>query len=134
MKKCFTITIVLSLAFCEILPAQKPMLKLNVDWENYLAKQDLIWDTMPQDYFAAAFVGNGLLGAILFKDDSLPNTLRFEIGRTDVYDHRTKLPSAYETSRLPIGQLLLTPIGQIKKIKNSQPLLIGCFYFACKYK
>jgi len=96
--------------------AQLPAAKLNVNWKDFLAKQDLIWDTMPQDYFAGAFVGNGLLGTILFKDDSLPNTLRFEIGRTDVYDHRTKTPSAYETSRLPIGQLLLTPVGQIKKI------------------
>jgi hypothetical protein len=70
---------------------------------------------MPKDYFEGAFVGNGLLGAILFKDDQLPNTLRFEIGRTDVYDHRTPEPSAYETSRLPIGQLLLTPVGEIIK-------------------
>ena len=43
--------------------------------------------------------------------------LRFEIGRTDVYDHRTASPSAYETSRLPIGQLLLKPVGTITHVK-----------------
>ena len=88
---------------------------LQVDWPTYMAQHDLLWNRMPKDYFDGAFVGNGLLGTILFADDQLPNTLRFEIGRTDVYDHRTPSPSAYETSRLPIGQLLLTPVGKILK-------------------
>ncbi len=78
-----------------------------------MAKQDMRWNRMPKDYFEGAFAGNGLLGANIFADDSIPNTLRFDIGRTDVFDHRTAAPSAYETSRLPIGELLLTPIGTI---------------------
>ncbi len=81
-----------------------------------MANHDLVWDHLPEDYFAGAFVGNGLLGTIIFKDDAEPNTLRFEIGRTDVYDHRTKVAHAYETSRLPIGQLLLTPVGKIRRL------------------
>jgi len=91
--------------------------KLNVNWSKQLAQHDLVWNEIPKDYFAGAFVGNGLLGTILFKDDQLANTLRFEIGRTDVFDHRTASPSAYETSRVPIGQLLLTPVGKILKIQ-----------------
>ena len=89
------------------------LLKLAVDWKSFLSKQDLIWNRIPNDYFEGAFVGNGLLGAMLFKDDQEPNALRVEIGRTDVYDHRTAAASAYETSRLPIGQLLLKPKGLI---------------------
>ncbi len=95
----------------------KSLVKLDVNWQQYLAQHDLTWDRIPVDYFEGAFVGNGLLGTIVFKDDQLANTLRFEIGRTDVYDHRTALPGAYETSRLPIGQLLLTPVGEIIKVK-----------------
>ena len=94
---------------------EKSLVKLEVDWPKFMAQHDLVWDRMPADYFEGAFVGNGLLGTIIFKDDLVPNTLRFEIGRTDVYDHRTKTSSAYETSRLPIGQLLLTPVGEIIK-------------------
>ena len=67
-------------------------------------------------------MGNGLLGTILFKDDVEPNTLRFEIGRTDVYDHRIKGANAYESCRLPIGQLLLTPVGEITKTEIRQDL------------
>jgi alpha-L-fucosidase 2 len=93
----------------------KSLVKLEIDWPKFMSRQDLVWDKIPADYFEGAFVGNGLLGTIIFKDDLMPSTLRFEIGRTDVYDHRTKTSSAYETSRLPIGQLLLTPVGEIIK-------------------
>jgi hypothetical protein len=91
----------------------QPKLQLSLDWKSFLSKQDLVWNTMPKDYFEGAFVGNGLLGAMVFQDDQLPNALLFEIGRTDVYDHRTAMPSAYETSRLPIGQFLISPKGTI---------------------
>lgn len=90
----------------------QPKLQLNLDWKHFLSKQDLVWNQMPKDYFEGAFVGNGLLGAMVFKDEQQPNALRFEIGRTDVYDHRTAMPSAYETSRLPIGQFLISPKGR----------------------
>ena len=46
--------------------------RLNVDWGKFLAKHDLIWDRMPDDYYEGAFVGNGLFGAIIFKDDIKP--------------------------------------------------------------
>jgi hypothetical protein len=91
----------------------QPKLQLSLDWKHFLSKQDLVWNQMPKDYFEGAFVGNGLLGAMVFKDDQQPNALCFEIGRTDVYDHRTAMPSAYETSRLPIGQFLISPKGQV---------------------
>lgn len=94
----------------------KSLLNLRVNWANHLNQHDLLWNTIPNDYFSGAYVGNGLLGTILFKDHLLPNTIQFEIGRTDVYDHRTASPSAYETSRLPIGQLLLTTIGVATKV------------------
>lgn len=89
--------------------------QLKVNWATFLAKHNLKWDQFPVDYFDGAFVGNGLLGTIVFKDDIEANALRFEIGRTDVYDHRTPTSSAYETSRLPVGQLIVKPVGEIIK-------------------
>jgi len=63
-------------------------LQLRVDWPSFLHNQDPVWDRMPTNYFQGPFVGNGLLGTIIFRDDKETNSLRFEIGRTDVYDHR----------------------------------------------
>ena len=95
-----------------------PDVSLQVDWPSFLAKQDPVWDRMPANYFEGPFVGNGLLGAILFQDKSEPNTLRFEIGRTDVYDHRTNAGAVmHYGGRLPIGHLLLTPAGKITDTK-----------------
>ncbi|KAA9041196.1 alpha-L-fucosidase [Ginsengibacter hankyongi] len=114
----FMLLVILLLSYANTFGQSNPatsVVKLNVNWKQFLSKQDLLWDTMPGDYFEGPFVGNGLLGTIIFKDDKDSNTLRFEIGRTDVYDHRTKEASAYETPRLPIGQLLLTPVGKIIK-------------------
>ncbi len=92
--------------------------QLDIDWPKFLAKHDLLWNTLPKSYFEGAFVGNGVLGAIFFKDGQSPNTLRFEIGRTDVYDHRSpETPIVHGRERLPIGQLLLSPAGKITKVK-----------------
>jgi len=85
---------------------------LSVDWPLFLAKQDPVWDRMPANYFEGPFVGNGLVGTILFRDNKETNSLRFEIGRTDVYDHRPGSVAHY-AARLPIGHLLLTPSGKI---------------------
>ena len=111
----------------------------NLNWPEFMARQDPVWDTMPDSYFEGPFVGNGLMGAILFRDDQEPNALRFEIGRTDVYDHRphgsglaarvsSEFSGGYANAespdwfasaihdrvRLPIGQLLLRPVGTIR--------------------
>ena len=95
----------------------RSQVNLNVNWQDFLSRHDMVWDTMPGDYFEAPFVGNGLLGTIVFKDNLLPNTLRFEVGRSDVYDHRSKdLPVAHYSGRVPIGQLLLSTTGEIKDI------------------
>ncbi len=110
-----------NITFGEAAP-KKSLVQLDVNWPTFMAQHDLIWDRVPEDYFAGAFVGNGLLGTILFRDDVEPNTLRFEIGRTDVYDHRIKGANAYESCRLPIGQLLLTPVGEITKTELRQDL------------
>jgi len=118
MKQSLTIFALLfsfGLSAQKINPVEVPQLKVN--WQEFLSRHDMIWDTMPGDYFEAPFVGNGLLGTIVFKDNLLSNTLRFEIGRSDVYDHRSKdLPIAHYGGRIPIGQLLLSTAGDIESI------------------
>ena len=95
----------------------EPMVQLPVDWPKFMAQHDLVWDRLPNNYYEGAFVGKGLLGAIIFRDSPQTNSLRFEIGRTDIYDHRTNGSAMYERCRLPIGQALLTPVGKITGAK-----------------
>ena len=87
---------------------------LQVDWPSFISHQDPVWSRMPENYFEGPFVGNGLVGAILFRDDKNTNSIRIQIGRTDVYDHRPEAGSPmHYCGRLPIGHLLMTPVGAI---------------------
>jgi hypothetical protein len=78
----------------------------DIDWQTFLAKQDLVWEKLPQKFDHGAFLGNGLLGTTIFQD--APQQIRFEIGRSDVTDHRR------DNGRLPIGGMLLKTVGVIQ--------------------
>jgi hypothetical protein len=79
---------------------------MAVDWPAFLSRQDLVWDRLPREFDRGAFLGNGVLGTMIYKEGD--SGLRFEIGRSDVTDHRR------DNARLPIGGLLLTTVGKIQ--------------------
>ena len=58
----------------------------RINWPQFMQRNDMVFDTLTTHWEEGAFMGNGLLGAMVFMKDS--NALRFEIGRTDVVDHR----------------------------------------------
>lgn len=82
-----------------------PRVDARVDWPEFLARHDLIWEVLPAKFDHGAFLGNGLLGTTVYSDG--PDRLRFEIGRSDVTDRRR------DNGRLPIGGLVLTTAGAI---------------------
>jgi hypothetical protein len=77
----------------------------KIDWPAFLARHDLIWTKMPAGWAQGAFLGNGQLGAMISAGDG--NSLRWHIGRTDV---------TFQGNRIPIGNLLLKPVGKIKSL------------------
>lgn len=78
----------------------------KVNWKEFLSRHDLIWERMPDDYFAAPFLGNGLLGALLYAPEG--EKLRLDIGRADVVEHRnSNANSIVDNGRLPIGHFTL---------------------------
>jgi alpha-L-fucosidase len=80
-----------------------------VDWPTFLGHHDLVWDTLPAKFDHGAFLGNGLLGTMIYTDSL--DRLRFELGRSDVTDHRR------DNARLPIGGMILKTAGTIKSGK-----------------
>jgi hypothetical protein len=86
-------------------PAAPLTVAARVDWPAFLARHDLIWEVLPDKFDHGAFLGNGLLGTTVYRDG--PDRLRFEIGRSDVTDHRR------DNGRLPIGGMLLKTAGEI---------------------
>lgn len=69
-----------------------------VDWQKFLAQQDLVWDKLPTNWESGAFIGNGLLGAMIYSGGT--NALQWDVGRSDVTDNG---------DRVAIGRFVLVP-------------------------
>ena len=50
----------------------------KVDWQAFLGRHDLVWETLPTQFDYGAFLGNGLLGAMIYREGD--NHLRWEWG------------------------------------------------------
>jgi alpha-L-fucosidase 2 len=78
--------------------AQAAQVRSDVDWEKFLARQDLVWNSMPTNWESGAFIGNGLLGAMIYTGGT--NALQWDVGRSDVTD---------KGDRVAIGRFVLVP-------------------------
>jgi len=85
-----------------------------IDWPSFLAKQDPVWERLPQNFDEGGSVGNGIVGLTVHQDGT-GNLLRFDVGRTDVADNRPpeSLGPQFGRCRLPIGYFKLLPVGKI---------------------
>lgn len=84
---------------------------LPAHYERDLKRLAVSTDSVVNDYYSSGIVGNGLLGASVYKQPG--DTLCWELGRSDVYDHRYGEPytNLYSRCRLPIGKFLLPMAG-----------------------
>jgi hypothetical protein len=90
-------------------------LENKINYKNFLAKQDLVFDSLSTKWEEGAFLGNGLLGVMIYREEE--NAIRFDIGRTDVVDHREGINPSIGRARLPIGRFILRTNGNIQKIQ-----------------
>lgn len=90
---------------------QRELVKTDIDWSAFMQKQDLIWETLPEYWYESAYMGNGMLGLMIYKEPK-QNYIRFETGNCSVHDHR---PGAdlYAIPRLLTGHFALHPEGEI---------------------
>lgn len=84
-------------------PVKIPGVKDRIDWPRFMARHDLVWESLPRQWHEGAFIGNGLQGAMIYGTNTEP--LRWDIGRTDI---------THRGNRLPIGQMVLVPQGTIQ--------------------
>ena len=125
MKKIIQITFILSVFVC------KAQVVSNINWPEFMAQHDLVWEEIPNQWNEGGFVGNGQVGMMIYAnlDD---NRLDFHVGRQDVTDHRkapdkktsmgVKGANLFDYSRLDIGSMVLRPVGKILDIKFRQDL------------
>ena len=90
-------------------------LRADGAWEEFLRGQDLLWNRLPTLWYEGPFLGDGLLGSMVYQEPRA-NKLRFTIQHGRVQDHRPKFGSGWGTSRLPVGHLTLEPVGTITSV------------------
>ncbi len=82
---------------------------------NYkgLAMHDLTWEDRITDRWGdGAFIGNGLLGAMIYADREHADALQWEMGRTDVCAHYFIEGIDWNMPRVFIGEYVLRPAGK----------------------
>lgn len=62
---------------------EKEKAVLAINWQNHLKQYDLIWKNLPTDWHEGAYMGNGNIGLLLFKDPD-SNALILHIGTTNM--------------------------------------------------
>ena len=78
----------------------------KIDWPAFMSRHDLVFNNITEKWGEGAYTGNGLMGVMVYLTDD-KSALRFRVGRTDVMVQKGQ---AY---RVPIGDLLLRPVGKI---------------------
>ncbi len=92
-------------------------LDIDVDWPSFLARHDLQYARLPESWDRGAFLGNGRMGAMIYKENG---ALVFELGETSVTDFQKPNLGATGPSspmlvrpRLPIGKFSIQTRGDI---------------------
>ncbi|MBP0903875.1 glycoside hydrolase family 95-like protein [Mariniflexile gromovii] len=103
----------------------------KIDWPNFMAQHDLIWEEIPLQWNEGAFTGNGQVGMMIYATME-DNRIDFHMGRQDVTDHRgapdkktsmgVKGTGLYDFSRLDVGRMALYPVGKIQSASIRQDL------------
>lgn len=90
------------------------------DWSAFLGRHDLTWDAVDTAWEQGAFLGNGMMGAMIYREN--PRVMRWELGRCDVVES-FQIPGVdWGPPRVLIGDFLLEPVGAIQREEMRQHL------------
>ena len=117
-------TVVCSVVFpaCAGASASKPNVidqvleKAKIDWPTFMRHHDMTFDKLPGSWNEAPHFGNAMVGSMLYQVD---NTIRLQVFRADVHDHRDNTWgwTAYSRPRFEIGYFSLRPVGKLTGCK-----------------
>jgi len=101
----FFLTLLCLLPFAIFADAAAPLeIRDEIRWPEFLARHDLVWENLPSAWHEGAFIGNGLLGAMIYRRDD--EALRLDVGRSDV---------GWRGNRIAIGRFELVPGEKIRR-------------------
>jgi hypothetical protein len=82
------------------------------DWPAFMAQNDLVWENgISPDYYDGAFIGDGMQGAMIMRDEQDEKAVRMLLGHYNAIAHSTIPKWEYCNSRVFAGNILITPSG-----------------------
>lgn len=128
LLKGFVLLLFVAMSSCT---PKNATLENSINWPDFMAQHDLVWEETPLQWNEGAFTGNGQVGMMIYATMN-DNRLDFHMGRQDVTDHRkapnkktsmgVKGADLIDFSRYDIGRMYLRPAGKIQHIKVRQHL------------
>ena len=103
---------VMLLAFgCNTMVAEPDLSEEKIDWPSFIQQHDMTFDHLPSSWQEAPHFGNALIGSMLYQAG---NTIRLQVFRADVHDHRDDTYGwpAYSRAHFQIGHFSLQPVGK----------------------
>lgn len=84
----------------------------KIDWAAFMGRHDMTFNRLPRRWQEAPHFGNASIGSMLYQAG---NTVRLQVFRADVHDHRDDTYGwpAYSRPRLQIGHFSLQPVGKL---------------------
>jgi len=100
------------LVSCAVFLSSRVLAEAPVEWPSFMRQHDMTFNTFPRNWKEAPHFGNAMVGSMLYQ---VADTLRLQIFRADVQDHRddTWGWTAYSRPRLVIGYFSLHPVGTL---------------------
>jgi len=116
-KLSFILVLFLGLYFCIAASAAVGAVSAKFSWPEFMKQHDMTWDQLPQSWKEAPHFGNAMIGSMLYQHGRSGESIRIQIFRADVHDHRDNSYgwTAYSRPRLRIGDFYLKPVGKILK-------------------
>jgi alpha-L-fucosidase 2 len=107
-----TATVLLLALGCSTMVAGPDLSEEKIDWPSFMQQHDMTFDELPDSWTEAPHFGNAMVGSMLYQAD---NTIRLQVFRADVHDHRddTYGWTAYSRPHLMIGHFSLHPVGKL---------------------
>ena len=110
-KKRLYIYVILSFISMGIVNARSITIQQTIDWPEFMSSQDMIWEVLPEYWHESAYLGNGRLGLMIYKEPE-KNYIRFETSNCDVHDHREKR-DVFGTPRLRLVKCKIFDISSL---------------------
>src|SRR5262245_43333046 len=92
-----------------------PVSAAPIDWPAFLSRHDLVWKRVPARWEDGAWLGNGLLGAMVYAEGQ--QALAWQLGRSDVTDGARRPAPLLARARLPSGRMVLEAAGEIRGLE-----------------